>query len=100
MPSRIRPCRCRVNDFEADGVWARHDLTSDWFYTFDPQGSVSQKVGRDGSVVCSSVHDAQGREGTTEGRTDPFNGFGGSGATMRHTQNKIADVQQGHCQNL
>ncbi len=65
------------NDFGADGVWARHTLTTDWFYTFDAQGSTSQKISRSGSVLCSSVFDAQGRGGTTEGRTDPFNGFGG-----------------------
>ncbi len=44
-----------VNDFGADGVWARHTTTTDWFYTFDPQGCLSQKIGRDGSVLCSSI---------------------------------------------
>ncbi len=77
MPSRIRPCRCRVNDFGADGVWARHTTTTDWFYTFDPQGCLSQKVGRDGSVLCSSIYDAQGHEATTDTHPDPFSGYGG-----------------------
>ena len=66
-----------VNDFGADGVWARHDLSDEWFYTFDAQGCTSQKISRSGGVLCSSVFDAQGRGGTTESRTDPFNGFGG-----------------------
>ncbi len=61
-----------VNDFGADGVWARHTTTSDWFYTFDPQGSASQKIGRDGSVLCSSIYDAQGHEATTDTHPDPF----------------------------
>jgi len=61
-----------VNDFGADGVWARHTTTSDWFYTFDPQGCLSQKIGRDGSVLCSSIYDAQGHEATTDTHPDPF----------------------------
>ncbi len=66
-----------VNDFGADGVWARHTTTTDWFYTFDPQGCLSQKVGRDGSVLCSSIYDAQGHEATTDTNPDPFSGYGG-----------------------
>jgi len=66
-----------VNDFGADGVWARHNLTTDWFYTFDPQGCLSQKIGRDGSVLCSSIYDTQGHEATTDTHPDPFSGYGG-----------------------
>ena len=66
-----------VNDFGADGVWARHTTTTDWFYTFDPQGCLSQKIGRDGSVLCSSIYDTQGHEATTDTHPDPFSGYGG-----------------------
>ena len=66
-----------VNDFGADGVWARHTQTTDWFYTFDPQGCLSQKISRSGSVMCSSVFNAQGHEATTDTHPDPFSGYGG-----------------------
>ncbi len=66
-----------VNDFGADGVWARHTTTSDWFYTFDPQGGLSQKISRTGNILCSSIYDAQGHEATTDTHPDPFSGYGG-----------------------
>ena len=49
-----------VNTFGANGLLARQSGASDVFYTFDPQGSVSQVLDSTGAIAATQLYDAYG----------------------------------------
>lgn len=66
-----------VNTWGAYGLVSRRTAGSSVFYTFDPQGSVAQRLDTAGTVLSSHLYDAFGLEQTTPtGVTDPY-GFKG-----------------------
>lgn len=49
-----------VNTFGPGGLLSRHEGTQDTFYTFDPQGSVSQTLDSSGNTASTQLYDAYG----------------------------------------
>jgi YD repeat-containing protein len=64
-----------VNTFGANGLLSRHANTLTTFYTFDPQGSVAQRLNSSGTVLSSHMFDAYGLELSSPATSEPF-GFG------------------------
>jgi hypothetical protein len=61
-----------VNTFGVSGLLARRSGGSSTFYSFDPQGNVSQRLGTGGAVLSSHLYDAYGQEASSAATTDPF----------------------------
>lgn len=67
-----------VNTWGAAGLVSRRAGGSSVFYTFDPQGSVSERLDGTAAVLTSHVWDAHGIGQSTGVTTDPF-GYKGQG---------------------
>jgi RHS repeat-associated protein len=63
-----------TNTFGPTGLLARHTGSTDSFYTFDPQGNVSQTLDASGNVASTQLYDSYG-ELLSGSATPPF-GFG------------------------
>ena len=61
-----------VNTFGALGLLSRHTSTGSTFYTFDPQGSVTQRLDANANVLSSDMYSAQGTGASTSVSADPF----------------------------
>jgi len=66
-----------LNTWGANGLLARHTRAGVWYYTFDMQGNVSQKLNAQGAVLSSSIFDPAGNQATNDPNPDPYSGFGG-----------------------
>ncbi len=66
-----------LNTWGANGLLARHTRAGVWYYTFDMQGNVSQKLNSAGAVLSSSIFDPAGNQATNDTNPDPYSGFGG-----------------------
>ena len=63
-----------INTFGPTGLLARRQDSQDTFYTFDPQGNVSQAQDTTGQVTSTQLYDAYGA--LLSGDADPPYGFG------------------------
>src|SRR5205823_13197826 len=63
-----------VNTFGENGLLSRHTSAGSRFYTFDPQGSTSQRLDPSGNPIATGTFDAFGT-GNSTGSPDPF-GYG------------------------
>ena len=61
-----------TNTFGPTGLLSRHASSGSVFYTFDAQGSVSQRTDSGGNVLSTSVYDAFGRKLSADPQTDPW----------------------------
>lgn len=61
-----------VNTFGAAGLVSRRSGTASTFYTFDPQGSVSERIDANGNVLSSHLFAAHGAALTPPAIADPF----------------------------
>jgi RHS repeat-associated protein len=61
-----------VNTFGANGLLSRHANGQTTFYTFDPQGSVAQRLNSSGTVLSSHMFDAYGLELSSPATGEPF----------------------------
>jgi len=66
-----------LNTWGANGLLARHTRAGVWYYTFDMQGNVAQKLNSARAVLSSSIFDPAGNQATTDTNPDPYSGFGG-----------------------
>ena len=64
-----------VNTFGANGLISRHTASGSVFYTFDPQGSIAQRLDATGNLLATSAFDAFGAGSSTTAASDPF-GYG------------------------
>ena len=62
----------RMNIFAPDGLFASGTTAAWTYYTFDPQGSVAQRLNSSQAITSSSYYDAYGQEYTTGAPSDPF----------------------------
>ena len=62
-----------INTFGANGLLSRRAVTGNIFYTFDPQGNVTQRLDAQGNALNSALFDAYG-SGSSLGASlsDPF----------------------------
>jgi RHS repeat-associated protein len=65
-----------ANTFGAAGLVSRRAGAQSTFYTFDPQGSVAQRLDAGGAVLSSHLYTAHGSPLTTPAVGEPF-GYGG-----------------------
>jgi len=63
-----------LNTWGPNGLVSRDTSSGSAFYTFDPQGNVSQKLDNTGTPVASSMFDAYGASVTSD--PDPYNAPG------------------------
>ena len=61
-----------VNTFGAAGLVSRRMGTQSTFYTFDPQGSVAQRLDGNGAVLSGHLFKAHGTGVSTAATTDPY----------------------------
>ena len=61
-----------ANTFGANGLLSRRSGATTVFYTFDPQGSVAQRLGTGGTVLSSHTYDAHGAERSGAANPDPY----------------------------
>lgn len=66
-----------VTTFSDNGLLARHTSSGSVFYTFDPSGSVCQRLDSNANVLTTCLFDAYGTRSCTDADTDPYAGFGG-----------------------
>lgn len=68
-----------TNTSGLNGLVSRHaNSVGTVFYTFDPQGSVAQRLNQSGTVLTSHLFSAHGTSTSTQDTSfDPYSGFGG-----------------------
>ena len=66
-----------TNTFGTDGLVSRTDSSGSKYYTFDPNGNVTQIVDNSGNVVATLQYDAYGKQVASTGANDTPYGFGG-----------------------
>ncbi len=75
-----------VNTFGAQGLLSRRTGSTSTFYTFDPQGSVAQRLDIGGNVLSSYYFDAFGVRVSTPSTIDPFGYKGQWGYYTDHAE--------------
>jgi RHS repeat-associated protein len=61
-----------TNTFGPDGLLSRNASSTSVFYTFDPQGSVAQRLDSSQNVLTSHIYDSFGAGASSGSFTDPF----------------------------
>jgi RHS repeat-associated protein len=61
-----------TNTFGGNGLLSRHSSTGSVLYTFDPQGSIAQRLDVHDNILSSLLFDAYGNGISTSSASDPF----------------------------
>jgi RHS repeat-associated protein len=81
-----------VNTWGAAGLLSRRNVSSgsSTFYTFDVQGSTSQRLDLNGNVLGSYSFDAYGTRASTDNSSDPYTGFGAQWGYYRDAETGLS----------
>ncbi len=82
-----------VNTWGAAGLAGRHTTAgsgSSTFYTFDVQGSVSQRLSSNGTVQGTYGFDSYGNRVGTDNSADPYSGFGAQFGYLRDSETGLS----------
>jgi RHS repeat-associated protein len=75
-----------TNTFGADGLLYRHAGSSTTYYTFDPNGSVAERLNSGGTVVSADFYDGYGKQTSAESAAPDCFGYGAQAGYYTDTE--------------